>query len=80
MADFKKPSMKIAILITVAALFDLAGAFFMVASNPESGTLAMFIFAELFLIAIAIYQWVIYAKQYINFAMEQKLKENNKEV
>jgi uncharacterized membrane protein len=78
MDEVKKPSMQSAILITLAALLDLFAAFMMAAINTKSELLITFVSCEIILIACAIAVWIKYFKRYVNFAIEQKLREINK--
>ncbi|HIJ54364.1 MAG TPA: hypothetical protein HPP66_14615 [Planctomycetes bacterium] len=78
MDEVKKPSMQSAILITLAALLDLLASFMMAASNTKSELLMTFVLCEIIMIACAVAAWVNYFKRYVNFAIEQKLRENNK--
>ena len=73
MDELKKPSMRTAILTTAAALLELCCVFFMIASDPKFGLLTVFIFTESMLIAMAIFSWVKYFKQYVDYAIEEKL-------
>lgn len=79
MDEPKKPSMRIAILITLAALLDLFASFVMAASNTKLELLLTFVLCEIILIACAIEAWVKYSKAYVNFAIEGKLRGYNKE-
>ncbi|KPL24640.1 MAG: hypothetical protein AMJ75_03300 [Phycisphaerae bacterium SM1_79] len=79
MDELKKPSMRIAILITLVALLDLFASFMMTASNTKSGLLITFVLCEIILTACAIAAWVNYSKAYINFAIEEKWRGYNKE-
>jgi hypothetical protein len=79
MDEVKKPSMQSAILITLAALLDLLASFMMAASNTESKLLMTFVLCEIILIACAVAAWIKYFKRYVNFAIEQKLSERDKE-
>ncbi len=78
MNELKKPSMQSAILITLAALLDLFASFIMAASNTKSGRLMTFILCEIILIACAIGAWIKYSKAYVNFAIEEKLRDYDK--
>ncbi len=80
MAEFKKRTIMVPILITVAALLDLVVIFCVAARNPEHGRIRCLAFLGVGLIAVAIFQWVIYARRYIDFAIEQKLSNINKEI
>ena len=79
MDEVKKPSMQIAIPITVAALLDLFAAIMMASTNTKPEALMIFVLCEIILIAGAIAAWIKYFKRYVNFAIEQKLKDTNKE-
>ena len=78
MDELKKPSMVSAILLTLAALLDLMASFLMAASNTKSELLMTFVLCEIILIACAIAAWIMYFKAYVNFAIEQNLREINK--
>lgn len=78
MDENKKPSMQIAIPITVAALLDLFAAIMMASINAKSELLMIFVLCEIILIAGAIAAWNKYFKRYVNYAIEQKLREINK--
>lgn len=78
MDELKKPSMVSAILLTLAALLDLMASFLMAANNTKSELLMTFVLCEIVLIACAIAAWIKYFKRYVNFAIEQKLREINK--
>jgi hypothetical protein len=69
MAELKKPSMQIAILITLAALLDLFASFLMAGSNTKFELLMTFVLCEMVLIACAITAWIGYFKRYVNFAI-----------
>jgi uncharacterized membrane protein len=78
MFEVKKPSMQSAIPITVAALLDLFAAIMMASINTKPELLMIFVLCEIILIAGAIVAWIKYFKRYINYAIEQKLREINK--
>ena len=78
MGTVKKPSMQIAIPITVAALLDLFAAIMMASINTKPEFLMIFVLCEIILIAGAISAWNKYFKRYVNYAIEQKLREINK--
>ena len=75
MVELEKPSNKIAIGITVAALLDLFGSFMMTASQTEVWVLTLFLCAEICLIACAIRAWGVYFEKYVGFEVESRLKE-----
>ena len=79
MDELKKPSMRTAVLTTLAALLDLFASFMMAASNTKPELLMTFVLCEIILIACAIAAWVKYSKAYVNFAIEEKLRGYNKE-
>ncbi len=79
MDELKKPSMMPAVTTTMA-LVCLLIVFVLSAAKKtrsEIGTIIVF-FSLLGLTAGVIVQWVKYLKQYVNFAIEQKLREINK--
>ncbi|MHC4086878.1 MAG: hypothetical protein ACYSWZ_18555 [Planctomycetota bacterium] len=78
MDEVKKPSMQSAIPITVAALLDLFAAILLASTNTKPELLMTIVLCEIILIAGAIAAWIKYFKSYVNFAIEQKLREINK--
>jgi hypothetical protein len=78
MDEVKKPSMQSAISITVAALLDLFAAIMLASIKPKPEVMMIFVLCEIILIAGAIAAWIKYFKRYVNYAIEQKLREINK--
>ena len=79
MDELKKPSMRTAILITLAALLDLFASFMMTVSGAQTAVLTVFLFAEMCIIAGAMRAWVKYFKEYVNFEIESRLKPTSQE-
>jgi hydrogenase-4 membrane subunit HyfE len=74
----KKPKRFVSILITVAAVFSLITSLLMVAKeNYSSGLLTLQLFTTLLLAIAAIVNWYQYSKQYVEFEVEKRLKEQS---
>jgi hypothetical protein len=71
------PSVVPAVGATAAALLDLAVCLLAIANltsatqSTQMPLIAVLIFSDLFLIALAVLQWVIYLRAYVDFRIEQ---------
>ncbi len=78
MNEQKRPKRFVSILITVAAVFSLITSLLMVASeNYSAGLLTLQLFTTLLLAIAAIVNWYQYSKQYVEFEVEKRLKEQS---
>jgi len=76
MNEHKRPKRFVSILITVAAVCSLVTSLFMVAKeNYSSGLLTLQLFTTLLLAIAAIVNWYQYSKQYVEFEVERRMKE-----
>ncbi len=74
----KKPKRFVSILITVAAVFSLITSLLMVAKgNYGTWLLTLQLFTTLLLAIAAIVNWYQYSKQYVEFEVEKRLKEQS---
>ena len=74
----KKPKRFVSILITVAAVFSLITSLLMVAKGNYGTWLLTFqLFTTLLLAIAAIVNWYQYSKQYVEFEVEKRLKEQS---
>ncbi len=71
----KKTKRFVSILITVAAVCSLISSLLMVRENYSSGLLTLQLFTTLLLAIAAIVNWYQYSKQYVEFEVEKRLKE-----
>ncbi|NIP28616.1 MAG: hypothetical protein GWN67_28160 [Phycisphaerae bacterium] len=79
MDEVKAPSMLVAVLLTIAAVCSMMS-FVLKATHGRSGGLLilMLITAGLMIFA-AIANWVVYFRKYVDYKVENKLREQNKE-
>jgi hypothetical protein len=79
MEEVKGPSMLVAVLFTIAAVFSLMS-FVLKAAGGSSGGLVIFMLITAgLLVFCAVANWVVYFKKYVDFKIENQLKEQNKE-
>jgi hypothetical protein len=80
MDELKKPSMLVAILLTVSAICGMM-TFLLMATGGKTGE-ALIIF-QLFTVGLllfcAIANWVVYFKRYVKFEVENQLRKDSKE-
>ncbi len=67
----KPPTIVTAVCSTVMGLLALAGCLFMMKSGGPDFLVLIFIFADVMLIALAVLQWVVYFRAYVDFRIEQ---------
>ena len=80
MDEVKKPSMLTAVLFTIAAVCSLMSFVLMATGGKESGGLVIFqLFTAGLMAFAAIANWVVYFKKYVNFKVENQLREQNRE-
>ena len=78
MNEQKRPKRFVSILITVAAVFSLITSLLMVAKGNYGTWLLTFqLFTTLLLAIAAIVNWYQYSKQYVEFEVEKRLKEQS---
>jgi hypothetical protein len=71
----KRPSMLAAVLFTIAAVFSLMS-FVLKAAGGRSGGLVILMLITAGLMAFgAIANWIVYFKKYVNFKIENQLRE-----
>lgn len=76
MNDTHKPPTSItAVCSTVMGLFALAGCLFMMKSGGPDFLVLISIVVNAGLIALAVLQWVLYLRAYVDFRIEQLLQE-----
>ena len=72
----KKPKRFVSILITVAAVFSLITSLLMVAKgNYGTWLLTLQLFTTLLLAIAAIVNWYQYSKQYVEFEVDRRMRE-----
>ncbi len=78
MNEKKKPPRLIAIIVTISAVCNLLISLLMVAGGKYSGTLLTFqLFTTLLLVIAAIGIWYQFSRQYVDFEVERRLKEES---
>ena len=79
MSEVKEPSMLVAVLFTISAVCSTI-TFVLKATHGSSGGLLIFtLFTAVLMTIAAIAYWVVYFKKYVDFKIENQLKEQNKE-
>ena len=79
--NYKPPSIRTAVCTTFVGLFALAGCFGMVKAAGTPDVLALtFILANVALIGLAVLQWVLYFRGYVDFRIEQLRREQQSNV
>ena len=77
----KPPSIRTAVSTTFVGLFALAGCFGMVKAAGTPDVLALtFILANVALIGLAVLQWVLYFRGYVDFRIDQLRQEQHSSV
>lgn len=80
MSEVKAPSMVVAVLFTIAAVCSLMSFVLMATGGKRSEGLVIFqLFTAGLLVFCAIANWVKYFKKYVDFKIENQLKDQNKE-
>lgn len=69
----KSPNVLAPVGATAVALLDLAACLFAIAANSRN--VDAFIWTEILLIVLAITQWVLYFRAYIDFRIDQALHD-----
>lgn len=78
MTKARKPlPILVPILATFAALCGFSGCFFAATGSPELHSLDILLLSAVGLIAVAIAQWVLYFKGYINQQIEKRLQSGS---
>jgi len=78
MNEHKRPKRFVSILITVAAVCSLITSLLMVASKDYGPRLlTLQLFTTLLLAIAAIVNWYQYSKQYVEFEVERRTKQEN---
>ena len=76
MSEVKGPSMLAAVLMTIAAVCSMMSFVLMAAGGKRSGGLVIFqLFTAGIMAIAAIANWVVYFKKYVDFKIENQLKE-----
>lgn len=73
----KPPTIVTAVCSTVVGLCALAGCFFTVKSNGPDFLFLISILANVMLISLAVLQWVVYFRAYVDFRVDQVRQENS---
>ena len=72
----KPPTIVTAVCSTAMGLFALAGCLFMMKSGGPDFLVLISILANVVLIALAVLQWVVYFRAYVDFRIEQLSQES----
>ncbi len=76
MDKVKAPSMFVAVLFTISAVCSLITFVLMATGGTTSGGLVIFqLFTAGLLVFCAIANWVVYFRKYVDYKVENKLKE-----
>jgi len=79
MSSVKPPSMLAAVLFTIAAVCNLMSFVLKSAGGIGGGLVIFMLFTAGLLVFCAIANWVVYFKKYVNFKIENQLKEKEQE-
>jgi hypothetical protein len=79
MGEVKKPSMLAAILLTIAAVFSMISFVLKAAGGRGGGLLILTLFTAGLMAFCAIANWVVYFRKYVDFKIENQLKEKEQE-
>lgn len=72
----KSPTIVTAVCSTVMALLALAGCLFLMKSGGPDLLVLISILANVMLIGLAVLQWVVYFRAYVDFRIEQLRQES----
>jgi cation transporter-like permease len=75
MDEVKAPSMLVAVLFTISAVFSLMSFVLKAAGGGGGGLVIFMLFTAGLLVFCAIANWVVYFKKYVNFKIEKQIKE-----
>ncbi|MBW8040440.1 MAG: hypothetical protein FVQ85_10610 [Planctomycetes bacterium] len=75
MSAVKKPSMLAAVLFTIAAVCSLMSFVLKAAGGRSGGLLIFMLFTAGLMVFCAIANWVAYFKKYVDFKIENQLRE-----
>ena len=73
----KPPTIVTAVCSTVMGLFALAGCLFMMKSGGPDFLVFISILANVMLAGLAVLQWVVYFRAYVDFRIEQLRQESS---
>lgn len=73
----KPPTIVTAVCSTVMGLFALAGCRFMMKSGGPDFLVLISILANVMLVGLAVLQWVLYFRAYVDFRIEQLRQESS---
>lgn len=73
----KPPTIVTAVCSTVMGLFALAGCLFMMNSGGPDFLVFISILANVMLAGLAVLQWVVYFRAYVDFRIEQLRQESS---
>jgi hypothetical protein len=79
MDENKKPSMLAAVLLTIAAVFSMMSFVLKAAGGRGGGLLILMLFTAGLMVFCAIANWVVYFKKYVDFKIENNLKDQKQE-
>ena len=79
MGAVKPPSMLAAVLFTIAAVCSLVSFVLKAAGGSSGGLLIFMLFTAGLLVFCAVANWVVYFKKYVDFKVENQLKDLKKE-
>ena len=79
MDEVKAPSMLVAVLFTIAAVCSLMSFVLKAARGRSDGLVILMLITAGLTTFCAIANWVKYFKKYVDFKIENQLKEQNKE-
>jgi len=75
MGEVKGPSMVVAVLFTIAAVCSMISFVLKAAGGSSGGLLIFMLFTAGLLVFCAIANWVVYFRKYVDFKIENKLKD-----
>jgi len=79
MDKVKAPSMFVAVVFTISAVFSLMSFVLKAVGGGGGGLVIFMLFTAGLLVFCAIANWVVYFRKYVDYKIENKLKEQNKE-
>ena len=75
--NHKPPTIVTAVCSTVMGLFALAGCFFIIKSGGPDVLVFISIVVNVLLIGLAVLQWVVYFRAYVDFRIDQLRQESS---
>jgi hypothetical protein len=75
MEEVKVPSMLVAVLFTISAVFSLMSFVLKAAGGGGGGLVIFMLFTTGLLVFCAVANWVVYFRKYVDYKIENQLKE-----